>query len=107
MIFKRLPPRCKIIPAHRFLDGMRFAPFGQVTEGMVVVDSLYSGYGEGAPDGHGPEQDKIEKSGKTYLDKDFGQLDTIKTTTLILPEGAVPPKKPAAPAAKPASPSGN
>src|SRR5580692_395767 len=73
-----------------------FAPFGQVTEGMDVVDALYSGYGEGAPDGQGPEQDKIEKIGKPYLDKGFEKLDSIKTTTLILPPGAAPAKAPAA-----------
>jgi peptidyl-prolyl cis-trans isomerase A (cyclophilin A) len=78
------------------LDGMGFAAFGQVTEGMDVVESLYTGYGEGAPDGHGPEQDKIEKLGKPYLDKNFEKLDSIKTTTLILPPGATP-AKPAAP----------
>ena len=73
-----------------------FAPFGQVTDGMDVVDALYSGYGEGAPDGQGPEQDKIEKLGKPYLDKGFEKLDSIKTTTLILPPGAEPAKAPAA-----------
>ena len=31
------------------LDGQGFAPFGQVTSGMNVVDALYNGYGEGAP----------------------------------------------------------
>ena len=77
------------------LDGMGFSPFGQVTEGMEVVESLYTGYGEGAPDGKGPEQDKIEKLGKPYLDKNFDKLDSIKTTTLILPPGATPAKKPA------------
>jgi peptidyl-prolyl cis-trans isomerase A (cyclophilin A) len=78
------------------LDGMGFSAFGQVTEGMDVVESFYTGYGEGAPDGHGPEQDKIEKLGKSYLDKNFDKLDSIKTTTLILPPGAAPAKKPAA-----------
>lgn len=78
------------------LDGMGFAAFGEVTEGMEVVDSLYSGYGEGPPDGKGPEQDKIERLGKAYLDKDFSQLDSIKTATLILPEATRPTKKPAA-----------
>jgi peptidyl-prolyl cis-trans isomerase A (cyclophilin A) len=83
------------------LDGMGFSAFGQVTEGMDVVDALYAGYGEGAPDGQGPEQDKIEKLGKPYLDKGFDKLDWIKTTTLILPPGATP-AKPAPAAAKPA-----
>jgi peptidyl-prolyl cis-trans isomerase A (cyclophilin A) len=84
------------------LDGMGFSAFGQVTEGMDVVESLYAGYGEGAPDGKGPAQDNIEKLGKTYLDKDFSQLDSIKTTTLILPEAATPAKAPAAPKKTPA-----
>jgi peptidyl-prolyl cis-trans isomerase A (cyclophilin A) len=83
------------------LDGMGFSAFGQVTEGMDVVESLYAAYGEGAPDGQGPEQDKIEKVGKSYLDKGFDKLDSIKTATLILPPGATPAKAPAA--AKPAS----
>ncbi len=78
------------------LDGMGFAAFGQVTEGMDVVEALYAGYGEGAPDGQGPEQDSIEKLGKPYLDKGFEKLDSIKTTTLILPPGATPAKAPTA-----------
>jgi peptidyl-prolyl cis-trans isomerase A (cyclophilin A) len=73
-----------------------FAPFGQVTEGMEVVEALYSGYGEAPPDGRGPEQDNIEKLGKPYLDKGFPNLDWIKTTTLILPPGAAPAKAPSA-----------
>jgi hypothetical protein len=69
---------------------------------MDVVEALYAAYGEGAPQGEGPEQDKIEKLGKSYLDKDFDKLDSIKTTTLILPLGATPAKPPTA--AKPAAP---
>jgi peptidyl-prolyl cis-trans isomerase A (cyclophilin A) len=65
------------------LDGMGFAPFGQVTEGMSVVDNLYADYGEGAPPGgSGPNQDEIQKQGKPYLDKNFPNLDFVKTTTL-------------------------
>jgi peptidyl-prolyl cis-trans isomerase A (cyclophilin A) len=64
------------------LDGMGFAPFGQVTDGMNVVDTLYADYGEGPPSGSGPDQDEIQKQGKPYLDKNFPKLDYIKTTTL-------------------------
>ncbi len=86
------------------LDGMGFSAFGQVTEGMDVVEALYAGYGEGAPDGQGPAQNEIEKLGKSYLDKNFDKLDSIKTTTLILPPGAATPAKPAPKAAAPAAP---
>lgn len=88
---------------HR-LDTMGgFAPFGQVTEGMDVVDALYSGYGEGAPSGQGPDQDNIAKLGKSYLDKGFPNLDSIKTTILILPPGTAPAKAPATPRTTPTS----
>ena len=82
-----------------------FAPFAQVTEGMTVVDQLYSGYGDGPPRGRGPEQDLIEKQGKTYIDSGFPNLDTIKSATLVgLPAAAAPVTKPGAkPAAKPAT----
>src|SRR6202795_909767 len=72
------------------LDGMGFSAFGLVTEGMDVVEALYAGYGEGAPDGQGPQQDLIEKSGRPYLDKGFAKLDSIVTTTLTLHPGAPP-----------------
>lgn len=81
------------------LDRDGFAAFGQVTEGMDVVEALYDQYGDGADlGGKGPLQDKIEKLGKPYLDKDFPKLDSIKTATVIAPAGAAP--KAAAPAAK-------
>src|SRR4051795_761434 len=60
------------------LDGQGFAPFGQVTSGMNVVDALHSGYGEGAPSGRGPEQGRIQREGNAYLKKDFPNLDYIK-----------------------------
>ena len=37
------------------LDGMGFAPFGEVVAGMDVLDALHTGYGEGAPRGRGPD----------------------------------------------------
>lgn len=64
------------------LDDQGFAPFGQVISGMDVVDSLYSGYSEGAPQGHGPNQGVVQSMGNAYLDKAFPKLDYIKTATI-------------------------
>jgi len=64
------------------LDRQGFAPFGQIISGMNVVDALYSGYGEGAPSGQGPEQGRIQAEGNAYLTKDFGKLDYIKKATI-------------------------
>ncbi len=65
------------------LDGMGFSPFGRVTEGMDVVDKINSEYGEGAPRGRGPAQDRIQGEGNAYLKKDFPNLDYIKSATII------------------------
>jgi peptidyl-prolyl cis-trans isomerase A (cyclophilin A) len=67
------------------LDKSGFAAFGMVTDGMEVVDKLYSGYGEGAPDGAGPSQDKIGNLGRSYLMQYFPKLDSIKTATIVPP----------------------
>ena len=60
------------------LDGMGFRPLGKVVSGMEVVDSLYKGYGEGAPMGRGPAQDRLQAEGNDYLKKEFPQLDYVK-----------------------------
>jgi peptidyl-prolyl cis-trans isomerase A (cyclophilin A) len=65
------------------LDQMGFPPFGKVVEGMSVVDSLYSGYGEGAPRGRGPSQGLIQSQGNNYLNSQFSKLDYIKTASLL------------------------
>ncbi len=64
------------------LDGMGFAPFGQVVEGMDVVDKIYTGYGEGAPRGKGPEQGRVQMEGNAYLKKAFPKMDFIKKATI-------------------------
>ncbi len=66
-----------------FLDQQGFAPFGHVTEGMAVVDSLYSGYGEGAPQGQGPNQMRLQSEGNSYLEKEFPKLDYIKKAVIV------------------------
>ncbi len=82
------------------LDGMGFAAFAQVTDGMNIVDNLYAGYGEGAPSGGGPDQNQIEKEGKPYLDKGWPKLDSIKTAKLVPVPGAAPAHKKTLPAKK-------
>ena len=64
------------------LDGQGFAPFGKVVSGMEVVDSLYAGYGEGAPNGNGPDQGRVQGQGNAYLEQDFPKLDFIKAATV-------------------------
>jgi len=65
------------------LDKQGFAPFAEVSDdGMAIVDKLYSGYGEGAPRGRGPDQTKIRQEGNTYLNRDFPKLDYIKKATI-------------------------
>ena len=66
-----------------YLDKSGFAPIGKVVEGLDIVDSLYSKYGEGAPRGNGPSQGGILKEGNAYLKKDFPRLDYINTATII------------------------
>ena len=68
---------------NRNLDGMRFAPLGQVVDGMSVVDSLYADYGEGAPDGSGLSQERLASEGNAYLTKNFPKLDFIKTARIV------------------------
>jgi peptidyl-prolyl cis-trans isomerase A (cyclophilin A) len=64
------------------LDKLGFAPFGEVTTGMEVVDKIFTGYGEGAPRGNGPEQGRIQAEGNAYLMKSFPKLDYIKSATI-------------------------
>lgn len=64
------------------LDRMGFAPFGRVVSGMEVVDSLYAGYGEGAPNGRGPDQRRMQMEGNAYLKQNFDKLDYIRKATI-------------------------
>jgi len=66
-----------------FLDNQGFSPFGEVIEGMDVIDSLYMGYGDGPPSGRGPNQGKVQTVGNAYLKKDFPKLDYIKRATVL------------------------
>jgi len=54
-----------------------FAPFGEVVEGMEVVDAINSEYGER------PQQERIMQEGNAYLDAEFPRLDSIIQATVI------------------------
>jgi peptidyl-prolyl cis-trans isomerase A (cyclophilin A) len=61
------------------LDGMKFAPFGKVTEGMDVLKSFNSQYGDQPTS----QQDRITNEGNTYLDSTFPGLDKIVTARIV------------------------
>jgi peptidyl-prolyl cis-trans isomerase A (cyclophilin A) len=52
---------------------------------MAVVDTLHSGYGEGAPRGRGPSQGEIARQGHAYLKASFPELDAITRASLLAP----------------------
>lgn len=58
------------------LDGMGFSPFGRVVEGMSVVDSISSEYGES------PDQSRVGAEGNAYLKREFPRLDYIKSARI-------------------------
>jgi peptidyl-prolyl cis-trans isomerase A (cyclophilin A) len=58
------------------LDAMGFAPVGKVVSGMENVDQIYSG------DGERPDQTQIKEEGNAYLEKEFPNLDYIKTARI-------------------------
>jgi|SRR5688572_4081473 peptidyl-prolyl cis-trans isomerase A (cyclophilin A) len=58
------------------LDKQGFAPFGEVTTGMDVVDKINAQYREQ------PQQPRIQAEGNAYLNKEFPKLDFIKKATI-------------------------
>jgi peptidyl-prolyl cis-trans isomerase A (cyclophilin A) len=66
------------------LDAMGFPPFAKVQDtSMGVVAKIYSGYGECAPRGRGPEQGRLQREGTPYLKRDFPELTYIKTASVV------------------------
>jgi cyclophilin family peptidyl-prolyl cis-trans isomerase len=64
-------------------DREPFVPFAKVVEGMDVVDSLYSGYGETSGGGiRAGKQDALFSEGNEYLKKNFPLLDYIVKATI-------------------------
>jgi peptidyl-prolyl cis-trans isomerase A (cyclophilin A) len=49
---------------------------------MNVVEAINAEYGEGAPNGRGPNQSRIQSEGNSYLSKEFPRMDYIKNATI-------------------------
>ncbi|HEY4378829.1 MAG TPA: peptidylprolyl isomerase [Acidobacteriaceae bacterium] len=61
-----------------------FAPFGEVVEGMDVVDRLYSGYGENSGGGmRAGHQDAMFEGGNAYMDREYPKLDKLIRAIVI------------------------
>ncbi len=59
------------------LDRQGFAPFGQVVDGMDVVDKINAQYRER------PAQNSIQNEGNAYLTKEFPKLDYVKKAAIV------------------------
>ena len=59
------------------LDGLGFAPFGEVVEGMDVVEKISSAHQQE------PDQERIKAGGNEYLKESFPKLDYIKKASIV------------------------
>ena len=62
-----------------FLNDLGFAPFGEIVEGMDVVEKLYTGYGETPSE----QQPDIQLRGNAFLDAEYPKLDSIVTVEVV------------------------
>ena len=64
-------------------DAEPFTVLGRVVQGMEVLDSLYSGYGESSGSGvRQGRQGPLETGGNTYMDREYPMLDRIIRVTI-------------------------
>lgn len=77
------------------LDAMGFPPIGEVVRGIDAIDSVYTGYGDGA---NGPQQNRIGTEGEAYLAANFPLLDRIVVAKVV--RAWFPPAAPATPSGK-------
>ena len=61
------------------LDQQGFAPFGEVVQGMDVVEKLYSGYADQPTN----RQGEIAAGGNAFLQKEYPRLDYIRTAKVV------------------------
>ncbi len=64
-------------------DAEPFTVLGTVIDGMSVIDSLYSGYGEDSGSGvRQGRQGPLERGGNAYMDRQYPKLDRIIRVTV-------------------------
>jgi peptidyl-prolyl cis-trans isomerase A (cyclophilin A) len=78
------------------LDALGFPPIGEIVRGWDVLDSLYTGYGDGAT---APQQPRLTREGEAYLAAEFPLLDKITRAYVVRvwpapprPTSAMPPE---------------
>ena len=64
------------------LDADGFTPFGEVVDGMDVVDAINAQYREQ------PDQSLLQEQGNVYLNKSFPKLDFIKKASIMKNEAS-------------------
>ncbi len=65
------------LKTNAFLDSQGFSPFGEVIEGMSVIEAINAEYGEK------PDQGRIKGDGDSYLESYFPRLDYIRKATIV------------------------
>jgi len=73
------------------LDGLGFPPIGEIIRGIDAIDSLYTGYGDGA---NAPQQNRITAEGEAYLAANFPLLDRIVQAKVVRAWFPVPTTNP-------------
>ena len=64
-------------------DAEAFTMLGRVVEGMAVLDSLYSGYGENSGSGvRQGRQGPLAEGGNAFMDREYPLLDRIRRVTV-------------------------
>jgi peptidyl-prolyl cis-trans isomerase A (cyclophilin A) len=70
------------------LDEQGFPPFGRIVEDdIAVLGVIYQGYGDGPPNGQGPDQQLIRSEGNPYLEREFPKLTYIRTAKVVELDG--------------------
>ena len=69
------------------LDASGFTPIGSIVHtpsapGMNIVDTLFSGYGEGHPSGRGPSQALMQSIGNDFIKEHYPHIDFIVKMTV-------------------------